>query len=128
METEARVSFVKQLREIAQQDGRYKVDAYLFLFEALSFAQSRFQKKRHVSGQELLEGIRELALGRFGPMSKSVFEHWGVTTTDDFGGMVFLLVKNDMLSKTDSDNIESFHDVYSFDDVFIKDYRYGSKV
>ncbi len=128
MESESRTSAMKQLCEIAQQDGRYTVDSYIFLFEALRFAQAKFQKKKHVSGKELLEGIRGLALEKFGPMSKNVFEHWGVRTTDDFGEMVFLLVKDGLLSKTDTDDIEDFHEVYSFDEVFIKDYKYGSKV
>lgn len=128
MENEDRTSAMKQLREIAQKDGRYTTDSYLFLFEALRSAQIKYQRKKHVSGKELLEGVKELALEKFGPMSKSVFEHWGVRTTDDFGEMVFLLVKGGLLSKTDSDNIEDFHGAYSFDEVFTKDFRYGSQV
>lgn len=119
---------MNRVREIAREDGRYGIDSYFFLFEALAFAQAKFHKKRHVKGRELLEGIRELALERFGPMSKSVFEHWGVKTTDDFGEIVFLLVKNGLLGKTSDDKKEDFHDVYSFDEVFVKEYKYGTKV
>lgn len=128
MENEDRTSAMKQLHEIVRQDGRYSVDSYLFLFEALKLAQKKYQRKKHVSGKELLDGIKELALEKFGPMSKNVFEHWGVESTDDFGEMVFLLVKGGLLSKTNSDSIEDFHEVYSFDEVFIKEYKYGSKV
>lgn len=128
MENEDPTSAMKQLREIALQDGRYNIYSYFFLFEALRFAQVKYQRKKHVSGKELLDGIKDLALERFGPMSKNVLEHWGVSTTDDFGEIVFLLVKAGLLSRTDSDSIEDFHEVYSFDEVFIKDYKYGSRV
>jgi len=128
MGNESRASVVNKVREIAEQDGRYSIDSYLFLFEALAFAQAKFRKKTHVRGKELLEGIKELALERFGPMSKSVFEHWGVKATDDFGEIVFLLVKNGLLGKTSDDKKGDFHAIYSFDDVFVKDYKYGTKV
>jgi uncharacterized repeat protein (TIGR04138 family) len=121
-------SLLNKITQISEKDSRFDVEAYLFLFEALAFAQAKFAKKKHVNGKELLEGIKELALERYGPMSMTVFEHWGINTTDDFGEIVFVLVENGLLRKTTQDNREDFHDVYSFDEVFVKEYRYGSKV
>jgi uncharacterized repeat protein (TIGR04138 family) len=128
MGKESRAALVARVTEIAERDGRFNVECFLFVFEALSYAQAKFGKKRHVTGKELLEALKELALERYGPMSMSVFEHWGVETTDDFGEIVFLLVDQGLLGKTSSDSKEDFHQVYSFEDVFIKDYKYGSKV
>jgi len=52
------------------------------------------EDQKHVSGQELLEGIREYALKEFGPMvTDGFFEEWGIRSCKDFGEMVFLLVE-----------------------------------
>ena len=128
MTKENRADLIKKVTDIAERDGRYSVDCFLFIFEALNFAQAKFGKMRHVTGKELLEAMKELALERFGPMSMTVFEHWGARTTDDFGEIVFLLVDSGLLGKTSSDSKEDFHHVYDFEEVFIKDYKYGSKV
>lgn len=128
MGKESRAALMSRVTEIAEKDGRYSVECFLFVFEALTYAQAKFRKKRHVTGVELLEAIKDLALERYGPMSMTVFDHWGVKSTDDFGEIVFLLVEQGLLGKTSSDSREDFHEVYSFEDVFIKDYKYGSKV
>jgi uncharacterized repeat protein (TIGR04138 family) len=128
MAKENRVALMSKISEIAERDGRYTSECFLFIFEALGYAQAKSQKKRHVTGVELLDAVKDLALERYGPMAKTVFEHWGVKNTDDFGEVVFLLVNNGLLGKTSSDSKEDFHEVYSFEDVFVKDYRYGTKV
>jgi uncharacterized repeat protein (TIGR04138 family) len=128
MAKENRAALMARVAEIAEKDGRYSVECFLFVFEALSYAQAKFGKKRHVTGKELLAAVKDLALDRYGPMSVTVFEHWGAKTTDDFGEIVFLLVAQGLLGKTSSDSKEDFHEVYSFDDVFVRDYKYGSKV
>jgi uncharacterized repeat protein (TIGR04138 family) len=113
----------EELEEILKKDNRYKIDAYLFLFEALDYTRRLFKKRKHVTGQELLEGIKELARIKFGRMAKTVLEDWGVKTTDDFGEIVFNLVEAKILSKTRKDKKEDFHNVYSFDEVFVRDYE-----
>ncbi len=113
------------LTQICEKDARYKEDAYEFVLEALSFTQKRFKREKHVTGKELLEGIKVLLMERFGPMSISVLKHWGIDSTEDFGNIVFKLVSTRVLSKTDEDNIESFKDVYDFDKVFNRGYKRG---
>ena len=113
----------KGLEEILRKDNRYKLDAYLFVLEALDYTRRLFKRPRHVSGQELLEGIKELAKIKFGRMAKTVLEDWGVKKTDDFGEIVFNLVEAKLLSKTKEDKKEDFHNVYSFDEVFVRDYK-----
>jgi uncharacterized repeat protein (TIGR04138 family) len=65
-----------------------------------------------------LEGIREFAIEQFGPMVKTVFSHWGIKTTHDFGNIVFNMVEWLLLSKTEQDSINDFKDVYDFDAAF----------
>ena len=61
-----------------------------------------------------MKGISEYGLSQFGPMTQTVFEHWGVNNTKDFGQIVFNLVEADLMSKTEDDFIEDFFDVYDF--------------
>jgi uncharacterized repeat protein (TIGR04138 family) len=110
------------LEELLARDPRYRVEAYLFVHAALPRAQQIAKKDRHVTGQELLEGIRRLALEQFGLMAKPVLNSWGVRATDDFGNIVFNLVNAGLLGKTDEDRVEDFHAVYDFDDVFVRGY------
>jgi len=111
------------LAVIIEQDSRYKEAAYEFVLEALSFTQKRFKRSQHVSGQELLEGIKILLMDKFGPMTLTVLKHWGIQSTEDFGNIVFHLVNHKVLSKTDDDHIDHFRNVYDFDLVFNKGYR-----
>jgi uncharacterized repeat protein (TIGR04138 family) len=77
----------------------------------------------HVTGPELLEGIRALGVAQFGLLTATVFRHWGVTSTDDFGRIVFELIESGKMKKTDRDQLSDFIGVYDFDDVFDRDYR-----
>ena len=111
--------------EICETDPRYSIEAYTFVLEALSFTQKKFKRVKHVSGKELLEGIKILLMEKFGPMTLTVLKHWGVKRTEDFGSIVFNLVSRKVLSKTEEDSLESFKDVYDFEMVFDKGYRRG---
>jgi len=108
---------------ICLEDPRYHEDAYFFILEALTFTQRKYERQRHVSGRELLEGIKELVMKRFGPMGLSVLRYWGIKQTEDFGHIVFNLVEKKVLSKTDDDRIDDFKDVYDLEHVFDKVYR-----
>lgn len=115
---EEKRDFFEVVDEICIKDRRYKPDAYEFIMQALHFTQSKFKKDTHVSGKELLEGIREFIIQKYGVMSKTVLNHWGITTTMDCGNIVFNMVQNKLLSKTETDSIEDFKDVYEFESVF----------
>ncbi len=111
-------NFYQVIEEICARDNRYKPDAYEFVMQALHFTQHKFNKETHVTGRELLEGIREFVIEQYGPMAKTVLAHWGITRTLDFGNIVFNMVDKKLLSKTDEDSIEDFKDVYDFEVVF----------
>jgi uncharacterized repeat protein (TIGR04138 family) len=115
--------FFNIIDRIGDLDPRYHPEAYEFVMEALGFAQKKYKKSKHVSGQELLEGIRSLLLKKFGPMTLTVLRHWGIKTTDDFGNIVYNLVEYKVLAKDTEDHYESFKNAYDFDEVFNKNYR-----
>lgn len=103
---------------ICAADRRYRPEAYLFTLAALHFTVAALPTPRHVTGRELVTGIRQYALDQFGPMSRAVFEHWGIRATGDFGQIVFALVEHKVLSKTEQDSLSDFQEVYDFDEAF----------
>ncbi len=127
------VNFDEVLDVILAKDPRYTRDAYHFLREALDFTQKIISKEnkgkvRHVTGQELLDGIRQYALQQFGPMTVTVFEEWGIHHCKDFGEMVFNMVENSLLAKTERDSREDFQDGYEFTEAFQKPFWPESKL
>ena len=115
--------FYTLIDQICDADPRYKSDAYEFLMEALAYTQKKFKRSKHVSGEELLEGIKQFLMHRFGPLTLLVLKHWGINRTEDFGHIVFNLVNNKILSKDSEDNIDSFQNGYDFHEVFDRGYR-----
>jgi uncharacterized repeat protein (TIGR04138 family) len=116
-------SFEESLRRIVEEDQRYPKEAYVFLRLALNFSIKTLNKPvsgpaRHISGQELLEGIRLYTLQEFGPIARTVLKEWGITRTEDFGNIVFNMVRHGLLGKTDQDKIEDFANSYTFQDAF----------
>ena len=107
------------LLRILGRDARYAMEAYEFTRRAVTYASEVvFATGTHVSGQELLEAIRRYALEQYGLMTQDVLGAWGLTATEDFGEIVFSLVDEGLLSKTDDDSKEDFRGVYSFEEVF----------
>jgi uncharacterized repeat protein (TIGR04138 family) len=111
-------SLEDRLKCVAARDGRYHINAYRFVYEALDYTVKQLEKKRHISGRELLEGIKNLAIEQFGALAVMVFDVWGLHKTDDFGNIVFNLVEAEMMSRSEDDTRDDFHDVYQFKDVF----------
>jgi len=109
---------LEKINAVTQKDRRYKPEGYLFVLAALHFTVSSLPERRHVTGKELLEGIRIYGLDQFGPLTRQVFEHWGVSTTEDFGHIVFSLVEAKLLGKTEEDSLADFLSVYDFSDAF----------
>ncbi len=109
----------RAMLEILGRDSRYARGAYDFVRSAVHFASHVvFERGTHVTGRELLEGIRQLAIERYGVMIQDVFAEWGVVSTEDFGEIVFNLVDAGLLSKTAQDSKDDFKNVYSFAEVF----------
>ena len=116
---------------ICKEDPRFDRKAYDFIRLGLDHAVKELKKKdasrvgrsRHVSGPELLEGLRVYALEQYGPLSKTVLNSWGVKRCSDFGEIVFNLIEYNVFSKTENDRREDFSDIYSFDEAFVKPFQ-----
>jgi uncharacterized repeat protein (TIGR04138 family) len=121
--------FNEVIRTIRKDDTRYARGAYYFLRQALDYSlkemhnRGELDQTNHLSGQQLLEGIRLYALDQYGPMARSVFEYWGITNCRDFGNIVFNLVACRVLGKTDKDSPEDFNTGYDFQSAFEFPYR-----
>ena len=127
------INFDETVDFVVAKDRRFARDAYTFVREALDFTQKLAGKEtrgaiRHVSGQELLGGIRQFALQQFGPMTTTVFEEWGVKSCRDFGEIVFNMVEIGLLAKTDRDSRDDFQNGYDFTDAFRKPFWPESKL
>ena len=127
------LDFEEIVHRIVQRDPRYTMEAYGLLREALDYTQREVHKKsrgkvRHVSGRELLDGVREYVLQQFGPMSITVLEEWGIRHTRDIGEIVFNMVENRLLAKTDEDSRADFADGYDFVEAFRNPFLPSSKL
>lgn len=116
-------SILELLEPIIAKDDRYTAQAYLFVREGLDHTVKNMDKMRHVSGQELLEGMREYALKEYGPVTKRVLSEWGINECVDFGNIVFNLVDEGLLGKTEEDSIEDFTGGYDFHEAFIQPFQ-----
>jgi uncharacterized repeat protein (TIGR04138 family) len=126
------ISFEEALELIRARDNRYERDAYLFVREALDYTQKSIARggrgrQRHVTGQELLAGIRDYALEQFGPMAATVLEQWGIRSCSDFGEIVFNMVEIGLLAKTPEDSRADFAEGYDFFEAFRKPFLPSTK-
>jgi uncharacterized repeat protein (TIGR04138 family) len=115
------------LDRLRERNPRYHETAYLFVLSALHYVIEKLPEPRHISGRELAEGVRDLAIERFGPMARTVLEHWGVRQTADVGDLVFALVECGILIKQDEDDMDDFRNVFNFDDAFERDRPWSSE-
>jgi len=118
-------NFDKAVEDVVGRDGRYHREAYLFVRDALDHTQKNIVRSakdgiRHVSGQELLEGIRAYGLQVYGPMTMLVLNDWGIHRCEDFGEIVFNMIECGLFAKTDKDNREDFKGGYVFEEAFKK--------
>ena len=120
-----KIGFAEALESVVGSDPRYQREGYIFLRDALDFTTKQQKKTkgvsvRHVTGPELLDGVRQYALKEFGPMVMTVFDSWGIRSCEDIGHMVFNLIGAGVFGKTEQDSIEDFKDVYDFKEAFVK--------
>ncbi len=123
-----KLDFAEAVDLIVARDPRYDREAYSFLRDALDYTVKQRKKSRdnacgHVTGQQLLEGIRQYALKQFGPMVVTVFDYWGIHRCEDFGEMVYNLIRTGVFGKTETDSIEDFKGGYTFEAAFVAPYQ-----
>jgi len=122
--------------QIILRDPRYSRDAYLLVRDALDFTKKGSTRREglaiteheHITGQELLAGMRDYVLEQFGPMAIMVLAEWGITRCEDFGEIVFNIVEAGLFSKTETDSREDFQNGYDFEEAFRKPFLPQSKL
>lgn len=114
------------MERLREHHPRFHETGYLFLLSALHHALERLPQPRHLTGQELAESVRDLAMMRFGPMARTVLEHWGIRSTLDLGEMVFALVECGVLIKQEGDSPDDFEAVFDFEEAFERNYPWGA--
>jgi uncharacterized repeat protein (TIGR04138 family) len=115
------------LDRLQERHPRFHARSYIFVLQALHRVIQSLERPRHVSGQELAGGVRELALDRFGPMARTVLEHWGIHDTEDVGRVVFAMVEQGILIKQDGDRPDDFSDVFDFEEAFELNYPWDAR-
>lgn len=114
------------LARIRERSGSYDERAYLFVLAALEHLQARLPARRHVSGDELAHACREFAMEQYGLLARHVLAYWRITSTADFGHIVFTLIEVGLLKAQDDDRVEDFDGVFAFQDAFESDYPWGA--
>ncbi len=109
----------KSIEEIARETGRYSPTAFTFVYEGLGYTVQQVTKEpRHVSGQTLCEGLRRMAIEKYGRLALLVLNSWGIRTTRDFGEIVYILIEHEWMSAQPTDSIDDFNAVYDFETAF----------
>ena len=124
----------KSLSEVVESVGVYPLEAFHFVQQGLAFSVDQFHGRnvpvepehRHISGQQLCEGLRQFALSKWGMLARTVLTRWQITSTMDFGRIVFALIEAGHMQKTDRDRIDDFRNVYDFKSAFEAGYRIES--
>lgn len=122
-------NFHEVVQLIRKEDNRYAPGAYNLIRQGLDFTLNRIRKQeenlqsRHITGQELCHGLKDLLLEQFGPMAFTLLAEWGIHRTEDFGQIVFNLVEFGVFGKTDKDDVADFSNVYDFEEVFVRPFQ-----
>jgi uncharacterized repeat protein (TIGR04138 family) len=128
---------IEFFRILSLNDLRYRFGAYVFIHESLEYAQrvlkygadcptapregedpAHLPEMPHLTGQQLCEAARRMALERYGRLALPVLRHLGFRSTSDFGELVFKLIDEGVLRKSTQDRREDFDNVYDFDQAF----------
>ena len=114
------------LDQLQERNPRFHARSYEFVLRTLHSVIRSLDEPRHITGRELTDGVRELALGQYGPLARTVLEHWGIHETEDVGRVVFAMVEQGILVKEDEDHQEDFTDLFDFEEVFDLDYPWSA--
>ncbi len=112
------LELLQTIHDLAGRRGVFRPDAYFFVLEALEQAVTAMPERGHVTGEDLLDAVRDLGGERFGVMAPEVFRAWGVRTTLDFGRVVFHLVDAGLMSRRERDSLSDFIDKFDFESAF----------
>ena len=115
----------REMEQIVREIAVYPPEAYEFVQRGLQYTVERLKPRadtgedvaprgRHITGQELSWGLRLFAWERWGLMARTVLRRWNITSTMDFGKVVYALIEGGVLARSPSDRLEDFRSVYDF--------------
>jgi uncharacterized repeat protein (TIGR04138 family) len=113
------------LDRLQERNPRFHARSFEFVMQALQRVIQSLDEPRHISGRELTDGVRELAIGQYGLLAKAVLEHWGIHETEDVGRVVFAMVEHGLLVKEEEDRPEDFADLFDFEEEFERNYPWA---
>ena len=114
----------KTVEEAAEACGLYAVEAFYFVQKGLQVTAIKIHtdtpdgEGKHVSGQQLAKGLRDVAIDRWGLLARTVLASWGVYSTLDFGRIVYAMIDAGLFGRSDTDRLTDFKDVYDFRTAF----------
>ncbi len=113
------------IAELSQQAPYYAPEAYFFLLDALAAALGKHSRSRReqIRASDLTKAAATLALEKYGPFAKMVWNSWGLTCTMDWGQIVFRLADKKILGLSSQDKLEDFDNVYDFSDTLVRPFR-----
>ncbi|MCW0219057.1 MAG: hypothetical protein OJI67_12105 [Prosthecobacter sp.] len=114
------------IHQAVERDPRYHPHAYEFVRDALHVAVKHFREgleDQHVTGQEVLEGVRIHALAEYGPMAFTILSEWGVNRGEDIGNIVYNLIETSYFGKNEGDSLEDFSGGFEFEQALSEPYR-----
>ncbi len=118
--------FQLAIQQSVDKDPRYHPHAYEFVREALNVAANLFsegKEDRHVTGQQVLEGVRTHALSEYGPMSFTILAEWGLHCGEDVGNIVYNLIGVGYFGKNDEDSLEDFTGGFDFEQALCEPFK-----
>lgn len=124
----------KTVEQIAAETGLYPPEAFVFVQQSLAVVAERVHgakpksANKHVTGQQLAQGLRDVSIETWGLMAGAVLNRWGIYSTLDFGRIVYAMIDASFMAKTQDDSLEDFRNVYDFRAAFERDYRFPAAV
>lgn len=116
--------------ELCRRDPRYPFKAYEFILDAIGYVQQQVKlqsqegESRHVTGQQLAQGCLDFALQEYGMMAGTVLNTWNIRQTADLGELVYNLIGIQLMTKTETDRKEDFHNVYDMQKAFAEGFQF----
>lgn len=121
------ISFHTAVERVRARDPRFAPQAYDFLCEALEYTvkmvKAETAEDRHVTGPQLLQGFRQMAMRDFGPMAWTVMKEWGICRSEDVGEMVYQMINIGYFGRNESDSIEDFSDGICMEEALTRPYK-----
>ncbi len=122
--------FFAAIQQAVDKDPRYHPHAYEFVRDALHVAVKHFrdgEENQHVTGQEVLEGVRQHAIEEYGPMAHTILTEWGIHCGEDVGNIVYNLIETSYFGKNEGDSIEDFAGGFEFESTLNKPFQPSSR-